>query len=241
MHAISSESSWLCSSEDEVANSETCDHGVNLLHYHELLVLFDFRANCGFDPLNLLEEQIVHWTCSNGLNHSFCSTFLSMVSDQACRRCRDLSNSINLDDFPRLKEQFDLEANYLVDPSSLGSHETIIWRCQLNASHRWTGTLADRIEYGAGCQFCARRRLPLADSVAGFPPIADEWHPIKNRRVTARDVRTTDRARRYWQCSLCQNTFCQSPLSRFMTKAIGCRVCRRLSGPVNNDAAFSVV
>jgi hypothetical protein len=107
-----------------------------------------------------------------------------------------------LDGFPELLLEWDTERNGEVLPSevSAGSGRRIWWICSRGPDHRWRAKPNNRTR-GAGCPFCANRRVSVTNSLATlFPDVAAEWHPENNGAVTPSLVVATSSRRVWWQC-----------------------------------------
>jgi hypothetical protein len=83
-----------------------------------------------------------------------------------------------------------------------GSQKVIWWLCSNDKSHEWHCRVNDRVSKGARCPFCSGRKVCTGNSLAKlFPDLAREWHPTKNRSLTADAVTPSQGKRVWWQCS----------------------------------------
>src|SRR5580658_4450505 len=82
-----------------------------------------------------------------------------------------------------------------------GSTHALWWQCPVAPSHEWQATPHDRIDGRGACPFCLGMRVSEKASLAATAAApAAEWHPIKNGRLTPRDVLPTTTRVVWWQC-----------------------------------------
>lgn len=108
-----------------------------------------------------------------------------------------------LDGFPNLVLQWDSEKNGELRPAdvSAGSGRRVWWTCSRGSDHRWRAKPNNRTR-GAGCPFCANRRVSVTNSLAAlFADVAAEWHPDRNGTVTPVAVVATSSRVGWWRCS----------------------------------------
>jgi len=104
--------------------------------------------------------------------------------------------------FPDLVDQWDHVRNGGLSPHDLsaGSGRRVWWVCPLGPDHRWRAKPNNRT-YGAGCPFCANRRVSVTNSLATlFPALAAEWHPDGNGKLTPESVVATATRIGLWRC-----------------------------------------
>ncbi len=143
---------------------------------------------------------------------------------------------------PQIAKEFDLTANFPLTPSNFTSHSNrrVSWRC-VTCGHRWKTSVANRVgtkkKLPTGCPPCALKRNGdrCAQATAGesltnrYPAIASEWHPTKNGRTSASDVKPSSNRVAWWLCSVCnRTTWRASPNKRTRWKddtLLGCPTC----------------
>lgn len=106
--------------------------------------------------------------------------------------------------YPRLVREWDGDRNGTLSPGAVsgGSGQMIWWRCPQGPDHRWRATPNNRTR-GAGCPFCANRRVSVTNSLATrFPRVAAEWHPSKNGTLKPRHVVAASARVVWWRCSV---------------------------------------
>ncbi|MBZ0120259.1 MAG: zinc-ribbon domain-containing protein [Sandaracinaceae bacterium] len=88
------------------------------------------------------------------------------------------------------------------DTVSVRSSRSVWWICKASSDHVWTDSPRNRIRDGGGCPYCAGRRASRTSSLrATHPELAREWHPTKNRALTADDVVAGSGKQVWWQCA----------------------------------------
>jgi hypothetical protein len=104
--------------------------------------------------------------------------------------------------YPTLVQQWDRDRNGILTPEIVraGSARRVWWRCSKGSDHLWRAKPNNRTR-GAGCPFCANRRVSITNSLATcFPRIAAEWHPTKNGKRAADTVVATSARFGWWRC-----------------------------------------
>ena len=105
--------------------------------------------------------------------------------------------------FPELAKEFDSEKNICpINSLSSGSNLLIHWVCAASPSHRWSSMLNSRTSgRGAGCPFCAGKRVDIGNSLATcFPEIAAQLDPDKSG-FTADQVVSGSEKIAIWRCN----------------------------------------
>jgi hypothetical protein len=104
--------------------------------------------------------------------------------------------------FPDLVEQWDYERNGIWSPETVtaGAGRLLWWRCPKGNDHVWRAKPNNRTR-GAGCPFCANRRVSGTNNLAVlFPRIAAEWHPTKNGHIGPSAVLAGSSRICFWRC-----------------------------------------
>jgi hypothetical protein len=79
-----------------------------------------------------------------------------------------------------------------------GSGKKVWWIC--HKGHEWGATINSRSQ-GRGCPYCCGR-LATGDNCLQMvnPVLAREWHPVKNGKLTPRDVTPSSHKKVWWIC-----------------------------------------
>ena len=143
---------------------------------------------------------------------------------------------IEREDF-RLLAQWDKEKNgeLTVRDVARGSSRKVWWRCEFN--HQWTATVYSRSTMGAGCPYCAGKRVqPFSRTLASeHPQLLEEWHPKLNADISPEEFTPGSSRRVWWKCS--KGHEWQAAIKSRVT-GTGCPVCaNRKVNPGENDLA----
>jgi hypothetical protein len=101
---------------------------------------------------------------------------------------------------PELAKQWHPKKNGRLTPQDVtpNSDKKAWWIC--GSGHEWKATISNR-NRGRGCPYCAGRAVCDDNCLQTVnPPLAAEWHPVENGRLTPRDVTPGSRKRVWWQC-----------------------------------------
>ena len=102
---------------------------------------------------------------------------------------------------------------------SLGSGKKVWWVCSKN--HIWQARIADRKKHA--CPYCSGRFLSKENSLYFLKPtISREWHPIKNGKLTPRDVSLYSHRKVWW---ICHNDHSWKAAIYSRTAGKGCPYC----------------
>lgn len=103
------------------------------------------------------------------------------------------------------------------------SNRRVWWRCPTNPAHVYDASPAAR-QRGAGCPYCAGRRVDDTNSLAALAPaVAASWHPTRNGDLTPADVTIGTSRRIWWTCSGGHEW--EAPVRSRTTVGAGCPVC----------------
>ncbi len=144
-----------------------------------------------------------------------------------------------LADYPELVAQLDRKNGRLA-PESIahGSNRRLWWRCPEGRDHVWQAPVANRTLLGAGCGFCAGKRVSVTNSLAKVAPgLARQWHPTKNDPLTARDVVAGSERKVWWKCSEGPDHEWEAPVRGRTRRGAGCGFCAGKRVSVTNSLA----
>lgn len=147
----------------------------------------------------------VWWLCNFG--HEWKSAVYHRSYGGICPYCRGMypSKDYNLQVVnPELAAQWHPTKNGELTPSQVtpGSEKKAWWQCQ--HGHEWETAVYNRKTYG--CPQCSRKKsrgvrkkITLAK---GYPDLAEEWHPVKNGKLTPADVTYGSNRKVWWLCEV---------------------------------------
>ena len=171
----------------------------------------------------------VWWRCDKG--HEWQASVLSRTSlGNGCPVCagkqiipgeNDLASQ-----FPQLAAQWHPDKNGALRPENVSpnSNRKVWWLCPLG--HAWKATVTSRSRAGAGCPFCAGRKVwpGFNDLETVEPKVAAQWHPTLNGQLTPRMVTAGSRRKVWWQCPE-GHVWKAVVYSRAGKRKCGCPVC----------------
>ena len=89
--------------------------------------------------------------------------------------------------------------NLTAEDVSPFSSKKVWWQC--SKGHEWEATISNRSS-GKSCPFCSGRAVCEDNCLQTVnPALAREWHPAKNKDLTAKDVTANSGKKVWWQCS----------------------------------------
>jgi hypothetical protein len=101
---------------------------------------------------------------------------------------------------PKLAKQWHPKKNGGLTPKDVtpNSDKKAWWIC--DRGHEWQATISNR-NRARGCPYCAGRAVGEDNCLETVnPSLAGEWHPVKNGRLTTRDVTPGSNKRVWWRC-----------------------------------------
>ncbi|MDH2363773.1 zinc-ribbon domain-containing protein [Priestia megaterium] len=101
---------------------------------------------------------------------------------------------------PTLRQEWHPIKNGELTPKDVvsGSRKKVWWQCK--KGHEWEALIYSR-NNGSRCPYCIGRLPTKENSLATLnPSLAQEWHPIKNEKLTPNDVISGSGKKVWWQC-----------------------------------------
>ncbi len=141
------------------------------------------------------------WICSNG--HDWEVAVRHRSRGSGCPYCagRAVGSDNCLEAInPKLAKQWHPVKNGRLTSLDVtpNSGKKAWWIC--GKGHEWQATISNR-NRGRGCPYCAGRAVCNENCLQTLnPPLAAEWHPVKNGRLTTRDVTPGSNKRVWWRC-----------------------------------------
>ena len=145
------------------------------------------------------------WQCSDGPDHEWEATLTNRNRGTGCPCCRgrqvSVTNSLAAL-HPNEAAQWHQTKNGGLTPDQVvaGSNRKYWWWCPEGPDHEWEAVVNNRTR-GTGCPFCRGLQASVSNSLASrHPDIAVQWHPTKNKPLTAWKVTTGSNREVWWRC-----------------------------------------
>lgn len=144
----------------------------------------------------------VWWKCSKG--HEWQAVISSRARGYGCPYCANkVANKENClaVSNPKLTGEWHPTKNGSLTPWDVlsGTEKKAWWLC--GKGHVWQALINSRAR-GVGCPYCANKAVNWENSLATLnPSLAKEWHPTRNKGLTAKDVTKWSNKKVWWKCS----------------------------------------
>jgi hypothetical protein len=201
----------------------------DLRDYPEALAQFDKNKNKGIDPHKLPWHAKIHWRCAVAPDHVWISTF-NRRHGERCPFCKGskLSKTNSLATMPEVAKYLHPTKNGKLKAKDIriADRRVVWWKCPAGPDHEWQAKVCTKTQGSVGCPFCNSNYLSITNSLAGkFPEIAREWHPTKNKKVTAAEVNAGTAEKYWWKCTL-GHVWLQGVNTR-TRRGANCPTCRK--------------
>ena len=180
-------------------------------------------------------KKLIWWKCSKcgyeyqaTINHRTCHK-------SGCPLCASSSHAVSgvndlATEHPEIAKEWCYEKNGNTTPNELksGSPKKVWWKCN-KCGYEWQATIIKRVNALADCPKCSTKHLKTAysgvnDLETTHPEVAAEWHPIKNGKLTPKDVKSGSKKNVWWICKKCGYEWQRSVRNQTETKT-GCPFC----------------
>lgn len=169
---------------------------------------WDAAKNVPLLPTQVISgtRRKVWWRCPRG--HSWRAAVYSRTTlGTGCPVCTGRQALAGENDlatlYPDIAAQWDEEKNGALHPSNVtaGSNRRVWWQCEKGHSYR--AVIAQRVQRGDGCPYCANRKVLLGfnDLATAAPLVAKQWHETLNGALTPEMVTAGSHKKAWWQCS----------------------------------------
>ena len=105
-----------------------------------------------------------------------------------------------LSTYPALAKEWHPVRNGKLTPRDVAprSNKKVWWIC--DKGHEWKAIIANRSS-GKGCPYCAGQAVCDDNCLQTInPTLAREWHPVRNGKLTPRDVTSSSGKKVWWIC-----------------------------------------
>ncbi len=158
----------------------------------------------GPEDVSAGSNKKVWWQCAHG--HEWEAVISSRVRGGGCPYCSGRKPVVGVNDLatthPELAEQWDASRNGGLGPQDVTSRSArkVWWTC--DCGHSWQAPVRRRTD-GSGCPYCLNQKVLVGfnDLATLNPALAAEWHPVKNGRLTPKDVVPGSNKKAWWQCA----------------------------------------
>lgn len=195
---------------------------------------WDYKKNnkLGLYPTKLTHgsEKKVWWKCKK--KHEWKASIGNRcINGTRCpycagrKACKDNCLSTT---HPKLLKEWNYEKNNKLElfPTKLtyGSRKKIWWKCK--KEHEWKATIYNKDQErrrgkgGKGCPYCYGQKICKDNCLlTTHPKLAEKWHPIKNNKLTPKDITHGSHKKVWWMCdkghvwkATCYNATCYNKI-----------------------------
>jgi hypothetical protein len=172
--------------------------------FPELVSEWDFSANGGLHPNQVLAsgKKKHQWVCGSG--HSFEQSMTSRAGGSGCPVCAGKLVQAGANDlasqFPEIAAEWDFEKNKPLRPSEVtsGSGRKVFWVCPMG--HSYKSAVGSRKK--SGCPVCAGQVVVAGvnDLATVRPELVGDWDFEANAPLSPQDVSAMSGRKVFWKC-----------------------------------------
>jgi hypothetical protein len=188
--------------------------------------MWDGTKNGAFTPSDVVPGSMtaVWWRCGKGPDHAWKAPVAWVAKDKCCPFCFNLRVSVTnslATVAPRVARHLHPTKNGSLSARDLvaTTNRQVWWLCDKDPRHVWKGAVSKRVRNGDRwrCVICDNLRLSPTNSLAyRFPPLAAQWHPRKNGKLTPASVTAAHSSPVWWKCAVAPDHQWQAPVNRRM-------------------------
>lgn len=147
--------------------------------------------------------RLIWWRCEK--NHEWRAAVKSRTEGKGCPVCAGKKLIPGENDLASVRPDLALEWNFkkngALAPDMLlaSSARRVWWICE--RGHEWQAMVKARMN-GTGCPFCSGRKVMegVNDLASLYPETAGQWHPLRNGKMTPREISGASNRRVWWIC-----------------------------------------
>jgi len=185
------------------------------------------------------------WICEDNPQHEWVAVIAKRSMGRGCPYCAGKAickdNSLLVIN-PELAKEWHPLKNGSLKPQNVrpNSHKEIWWLCKKNSKHEWIAKITDRHSKRNGCPFCSGRKATEEDNLeVRNPELANQWHPLKNGKLTSRDVKPNSAKKVWWLCKNNPKHMWEARIYSRHREGVGCPYCANQK--VYNENSLAVV
>ena len=173
----------------------------------------------------------VWWLCDKGHEWETTPSHRTRGKGRGCHYCKGRLPIIGETDLAtinsKLAKQWHPIKNGVLTPQdvSYNSNKKVWWIC--DKGHEWQTVINNRVTNKTNCPYCSGR-YPIVgetDLATTHPHLEKEWHPIKNKDLTPKDVTSGSNKKVWW---ICDKGHEWNALIYSRSKGNGCPFCNHL-------------
>ena len=117
--------------------------------------------------------------------------------------------------------------NLNLNDFTIGSGKVVFWKCDIAEEHEWSATIISRFKKkGHRCPFCSGRKVCKSNSIGIlYPKIAKQFHPTKNGKITAYEIRPKHNKKIWWKCDKGDDHVWESKPDTRIRQGTNCPIC----------------
>lgn len=162
---------------------------------------WDPEKNQGITPYDVAvySKKRIWWICKNGHEWQVSVYIRSRgASCPKCYRCERKQKYVIHEHPELIKQWHPIKNDVQLKTLTTGSSVKVWWICE--KGHEWKAQIKHRCK-GTGCPFCTGKKVSTDNCLAKMnPELANQWHPTKNKGLTALEVTIGTNKKVWWMC-----------------------------------------
>ncbi|WPS85437.1 zinc-ribbon domain-containing protein (plasmid) [Brevibacillus halotolerans] len=217
------------------ANKKVCDDNCLATTHPKIAKEWHLHKNGKLTPYDVLAglHQKVWWLCHNQHEYKASPHSRTGVNATGCPYCSNkavFEGNCLATTHPEIAKEWHPHKNRKLTPYDVvaGTPKKIWWMC-LQKHHEYLSSLNSRTKLKTGCPYCANKKACEDNCLATtHPELINEWHPIKNGKLTPHDILAGRNKKVWWICEK-GHEYSAAPNNRAYSKT-GCPICKQSKG-----------